>query len=139
MRVRGSRDVLGAARGYDAAMGKPLRWVGVSVLIGLVLGSVFGFLQAQATSCEVDGIGLPIDATCYRVFGFYLSTSVYYTLATGLIGMAVGLAIGLIVAIPLFLWRRDDREPTQHLLENPLVWLGLQVVELAIVVPALLF
>jgi hypothetical protein len=94
---------------------------------------------ALSAYCAVDGVGLPANATCYRLFGQYLSSTTYYTLSTGLVGMAIGLVIGAFIAIPMMLWRRDDQAPPGHLLENPLVWFGLQVVEFAIVVPALLF
>lgn len=124
---------------YDVVMEKPLRLVGVLALIGLVLGAVYGFVIALSSSCVVDGVGLPAEATCYRFLGRYFSEATAYTVGAGLGGFMIGLASGLIVMIPLLLWRRDDEERTGHLLENPLVWFGLQIVELAIVVPALLF
>jgi hypothetical protein len=116
-------------------MEKPLRLVGVLSLIGFVAGGAFGYTQAQTISCDVFGVGLPANATCYRVFGVYLSTSVYYTLALGLAGAAIGLVLGSFIALPMMFRRDGGRGSSQH----PLFVFGLPVVELAIAVPALLF
>jgi hypothetical protein len=120
-------------------MEKPLRLVGVLGLIGLVLGGAFGFVVALSSGCVVDGAGLPAEPTCYRFLGRYFSQATAFTVGTGLGGLTIGLAIGLIVAIPLMLWRREGHGPPMHLLENPSIWFGLQVVEFAVVAVALLF
>ena len=125
--------------GYDSAMGKPLRWVGVLGLVGLVVGGVYGFITSLSIGCEVDGIGLPPDATCYRSFGLYVSGTTYYTVGAGLVGMVIGLVVGIFIAIPVVLWQRGGHAQSMHPLEYPLIWFGLQAVELLIIVPALLF
>ncbi len=109
--------------------------VGVLALIGLVLGSAFGFSASRVSSCVVDGFGLPPDRTCYRYLGHYVSGTTHYTVSMGLAELTVGLVIGSFIVLPMMLWRDGGGESTLHVL----VLIGLPVVELAIVVPALLF
>jgi hypothetical protein len=120
-------------------MGKPLRWVGVLGLVGLVVGGVYGFVASRTIGCVSDGIGLPPDASCYRFLGLYVSGTTYYTIGAGLVGMVIGLVVGIFVAIPMVLWQRGEHAHSMHPLEYPLIWFGLQAVELLIIVPALLF
>ena len=120
-------------------MGKPLRWVGVLGLVGLVVGGVYGFVASRTIGCVSDGIGLPPDATCYRFLGLYVSGTTYYTVGAGLVGMVIGLVVGIFIAIPVVLWQRGEHAHSMHPLEYPLIWFGLQAVELLLIVPALLF
>ena len=120
-------------------MEKPLRLVGVLGLIGLVVGGVYGFVASRTIGCAVDGIGLPLDATCHRFFGLYVSGTTYHAVAAGLVGMVIGLVVGIFIAIPFVLWQRGEHALSMHPLEYPLIWFGLQAVELLIMVPALLF
>ena len=120
-------------------MEKPLRLVGVLGLVGLVVGATFGLVTSLSTGCEVDGIGLPPDATCYRFFGLYVSGTTYHTVAAGLVGMVIGLVVGIFIAIPFVLWQRGEPTRSMHPLEYPLIWFGLQAVELLVIVPASLF
>jgi hypothetical protein len=120
-------------------MGKPLRWVGVLGLAGLVVGGVYGFVASRTIGCVSDGIGLPPDATCYRFFGLYVSGTTYYAVGAGVVGMVIGIVVGIFIAIPVVLWQRGERATSMHPLEYPLIWFGLQAVELLIIVPALLF
>ena len=93
-------------RGYDSAMGKPLRWVGVFGLAGLMVGGVYGFVASRTIGCVTDGIGLPPNATCHRFFGLYVSGTTYYTLGVGVVGMVIALVVGIFIAIPVVLWQR---------------------------------
>ena len=120
-------------------MEKPLRLVGVLGLFGLVVGGVYGFIASRTIGCEVAGFGLPPDATCYRSFGLYVSGTTYYTVAAGLVGVGIGLVVGIFIAIPIVLWQRGEPTRSMHPLEYPLIWFGLQAVELLVIVPALLF
>lgn len=120
-------------------MEKPLRLVGVLGLIGLVVGGNYGFITSLSSGCAVDGVGLPPDATCYRFFGRYVSGTTSFTVATGVVGIAIGLVVGFFIAIPVVLWQRGGHTRSMHPLEYPVVWFGLQAVELLVIVPALLF
>lgn len=119
-------------------MGKPLRWVGVLATAGLMLGGAYGFIASRSIGCVADGI-LPPNATCFRILGVYLSGTTYYTAAGALVGTGIGLVIGSFIAAPVLLWRRRHPSSAVHPLEIPLVWFGLQLVELLLLVPALLF
>lgn len=115
---------------------RPLRWVGTLSLVGLVLGGAFGFIVSLSTSCQAEGPG-PISS-CYRVLGWNVSGTTYFTVAAGLVGAGIGLTLGLFLAVPA--WGEKRREATAvHPLEVPFVWFGLQFLELAVLVPALLF
>jgi hypothetical protein len=120
-------------------MGKPLRWVGVLGLAGLMIGGVYGFVASRTIGCVSDGIGLPPNATCHRFFGLYVSGTTYYTLGVGVVGMVIALVVGIFIAIPVVLWQRGPHATHMHPLEYPLIWFGFQAVELLIIVPALLF
>jgi drug/metabolite transporter (DMT)-like permease len=96
----------------------------------------FGYVASLSSDCYADGIG-PIPS-CYRIFGSYVSDTTYYTVAAGLVGAGVGLALGLFFAIPARGSHRRE-ETAVHPLEVPFVWFGLQLLELAVIVPALLF
>lgn len=118
-------------------MRRSLVWVGTLTIAGLVLGGVFGFLVSRTIGCVADG-QLPPDATCYRVLGTYVSAGTYYTAAAGLVGAAIGLVLGLFLAIPS--WSGGaQRAEAVHPLEVPFIWFGLQLLELVVLVPMLLF
>jgi hypothetical protein len=115
---------------------KPLRWVGALSLAGLVLGAAFGFMTALAGDCVADGVH--VIPSCYRLFGSYVSDTTYLTVIGSLAGTGIGLTLGLFLAIPA--WGKGRREATAvHPLEVPFVWFGLQLLELFVLVPALLF
>jgi hypothetical protein len=120
-------------------MNRPVGWLVLSTAAGLLAGGVFGYLVARTTGCVVDGAELPANATCYRVFGTYVSGATYYTTAAALIGAWVGLVLGLFMVMPALMWRAQDPGTRMHPLELPVIWFGLQFLELAILVPALLF
>jgi hypothetical protein len=113
--------------------------VAILTTAGLLAGGVFGYLAARTIGCEVDGIDLPANATCYRVFGVYLSGATYHTAAAAVVGAAIGVVLGLFVITPILLWRTQDRATRMHPLEHPVIWFGLQFLELLVLVPALLF
>ncbi len=119
-------------------MRRPLRWVGVLPVVGLVLGGTFGFIASRTIGCETDGALSP-NATCYRILGHYLSATTYYTAAAGLVGTGVGLVLGIFLALPVLLRRSRQQASPIHPLEVPAVWFGLQLVELFVLIPALLF
>lgn len=48
-------------------------------------------------------------------------------------------SFGVFIAIPVMLWRRGGHANSMHPLEYPLIWFGLQAVELLVIVPVLLF
>jgi hypothetical protein len=120
-------------------MNRPVRWVVLLTAAGVLAGGVFGYLVARTIGCVVDGLGIPTSGTCYRVLGSYVSGTTYYTAAAALIGAGIGLALALFVATPILLRRSRDRDTRMHPLEHPVTWFGLQLLELLIVVPELLF
>lgn len=102
----------------------------------MLLGGAFGFIAALTGDSHADG-ARPIPS-CYRIFGSYVSDTTYLTVAAGLVGAGIGLALGLFLAIPA--WGRGRGEGTAvHPLEVPFVWFGLQLLELVVLVPMLLF
>jgi thiamine kinase-like enzyme len=113
--------------------------MGILAIAGLLVGGVYGFLAARTIYCVSDRDGLPPNATCYQVLGIYLSASTYYTAAGALVGAAVGALLEVFVVTPVLLWRGQDPATRMHPLEHPVIWFALQVAELAIMVPALLF
>ena len=124
---------------YAVVMEKPLRLVGVSALIGVSLGGIYGFGASLDMHCAADYVTDVPGATCFRLLGRFVSGSTYYTVVVGVVGMAIGVALGSFMAIPMMLWRRERPGPRMHLLENPAIWFGLQVAEFAVAVVALLF
>lgn len=117
-------------------MSRPLRWVGTLSLVGLVLGGAFGFIGSLTSDCVADG--MDVIPSCYRIFGSYVSGSTYFTVIGSLVGTGIGLTLGLFLAIPA--WGQGRREATAvHPLEIPFMWFGLQLIELVVLVPALLF
>jgi hypothetical protein len=120
-------------------MRTPVRWVAMLGLAGLLIGGVYGFLVARTIDCVVDGADLPANATCYHVLGLYLSSAAYHTAAAAAIGASIGVMLGLFIVNPILLWRRQDRSTRMHVLEHPVIWLGLQLVELIVLIPTLLF
>jgi len=115
---------------------KPIRWVGSLSIAGLLLGGASGFLVSRSSDCVADGVD--VIPSCYRIFGSYVSDTTYLTVAAGLVGAGIGLALGLFLAIPA--WGRGRGEGTAvHPLEVPFVWFGLQLLELVVLVPLLLF
>jgi hypothetical protein len=118
-------------------MRRSLVWVGILTIAGLVLGGVFGSVVSRAIGCVMDG-QLPPGATCDRVLGTYVSAGIYYTVAASLLGAAIGLVLGLFLAIPT--WSGGARRAEAvHPLEVPFIWFGLQLLELVVLVPVLLF
>jgi hypothetical protein len=115
---------------------RPFRWLGTLSIGGLLLCGTFGYVVSLSSDCIADGIGsIP---SCYRIFGSYVSDTIYFTVVGGLAGAGIGLALGLFLAIPA--WGRGRSQGTAvHPLEVPFVWFGLQLLELVVLVPALLF
>lgn len=90
-------------------MKKPLLVVGIARLVGLGIGVWTGLGLAEAEGCLVDGFGfLPRNATCYRIFGYYVSDVTYYAATYGLGGMGVALTVGFLFVTAL---RRSQRGP----------------------------
>lgn len=117
-------------------MRKPFRWLEMLSIAGLLVGGAFGFIVSSSTSCHADGVG-PISS-CYRILGWNVSGTTYFTVAAAIVGAGVGLTLGLFLAVPA--WGEKRRDATAvHPLEVPFVWFGLQFLELAVLVPALLF
>ena len=49
------------------------------------------------------------------------------------------MAAGIFFVVPMLHGQRDDPAPPLHPVEVPVIWFGLQLLELVIVIPTLLF
>ena len=83
-------------------MKRPGVVVTVAGLIGLTVGAIWGLNVSG--SCVADFV--PEGGTCYRYLGRYVSDTTYYTVNLGLWGLAIGLAVGLLIATAGWLSRR---------------------------------
>ena len=124
---------------YDSLVRKPLRWVLVLVVAGLVVGAAIGYIVSRSSGCVLDATGPVPEGACVRWLGMYFSGTFKYVAGSALIGGGIGLVLALFVVTPVLLWRATERTMRMHPLEVPVVWFGLQLVELFLIVPALLF
>jgi hypothetical protein len=85
-------------------MKKALRTVLLFGLIGTVLGGVLGYITATSGVCQV--FSEDPDATCYKMFGRYVSEITYYALVEPFKGLAIGVGVGLLVVMGRGIWRR---------------------------------
>lgn len=81
-----------------------LRTIIVCGLLGTALAGVLAYMVATSGTCEV--LSEDPDATCYRVFGHYLSETTYYAFIEPLKGLVIGLGLGLLIVMGRWAWRR---------------------------------
>jgi hypothetical protein len=81
-----------------------LRIVIVFGLLGTVIAGVLGYMAATFGSCAV--LSEDPGATCYRVFGHYLSETTYFALIEPLKGLVIGLGSGLLIVMGRWMWHR---------------------------------
>jgi hypothetical protein len=116
-------------------MRKIVLWTGLLAIAGLVLGATFGSMSAG--HC-IPFMERPIPgATCHRILGSYVSDTTYSAVKMGIVGMLSGLGIGIFVVAPMVLWEGSDPKEAPSLLEYPVIWFGIQLVELLVVIPIL--
>jgi hypothetical protein len=120
-------------------MRRTFRWVAILGAAGAVLGGLLGLLVALSSDCHVDHDGtLPVDA-CFRFLGMYLSSTTKYVSAGIFAGAGLGVAVGIVFVVPLIREGRHAPASPVHPFEVPAIWFGLQLVELFILIPVLLF
>jgi hypothetical protein len=120
-------------------MRRAFRWAAILGCAGAVLGGLLGFLVALSSDCHIDHDGTLPAGACFRFLGMYLSGTTKYVAAGALGGAGLGVAVGIFLAVPLIREHSHDRSSAVHPLEVPAIWFGLQLAELFILIPALLF
>lgn len=85
-------------------MKRSLLTVAVFGVLGAALGGAWGYMIASSETCEIfaDHPG----ATCYVLFGNYVSEFTYHALVEPFQGLLVGLGIGLLTVLGGSTWRR---------------------------------
>jgi hypothetical protein len=118
---------------------RPLRLAATLVGVGFMFGSAIGFIVSRSSACVLDATGPVPEGACVRLFGMYFSSTAKYVLGGALVGVGIGLAFALFIITPVVLWRTTERTMRMHPFEVPIIWFGLQLVELFVLIPALLF